>query len=102
MSVAAWLQRTIMHLTYEIPFHQLPPAAREDAILQAARLKACLALDHSFILRVDDPTGESWVSLPIPPPSSTSMSTSPPAAGGAEDSNDDDEVPQFEEEGWTL
>lgn len=61
MDAAAWLQRAMTHLTHEIPFDRLPAEAREDALEQAARLKACLELHEPFLLRLDDPTAESWV-----------------------------------------
>ena len=61
MDAAAWLLRAMTHLTHEIPFERLPAEAREDALEHAARLKACLELDEPFILRLDDPTDESWV-----------------------------------------
>ena len=52
------------HLVHEIPFERLPAEAKQEALKQVARLKACLALEDPFVVRLDDPTAESWVHLP--------------------------------------
>ena len=65
MDVSGWLQRAIVQLLHEIPFDRLPPEAKEDALEQAARLKACLDLEEPFVVRLDDPTAKSWVSSPV-------------------------------------
>eukprot|EP00966_Prymnesium_polylepis_P045636 1056685-Prymnesium_polylepis.1 len=60
LTLSAWLQRATVHLRYEMPTAQLPPAAIADAREQAERLEACLALEQPFVVRLDDATGESW------------------------------------------
>lgn len=64
MDVSSWIQRAMTHLVHEIPFERLPAEAKQEALKQVARLKACLALEDPFVVRLDDPTAESWVHLP--------------------------------------
>jgi len=86
-SVAGWLSAAARDLRHNLP-DALPAAAKAEAVAYARLLEDCCALRRAFVLRLRDPSGESWVggpdsrvgsAVPPVPPPAPALPSAPPA-----------------------